>query len=349
MKKLKTVISGLGRIGWQFHIKGVAGNDGFDLAAVCDPLAERRDEANEKYSVKGYNNFREMIDAERPELTVIASPTHLHAEQAVYALERGSDVFLDKPMARDLAEADTIIAAKENSGRKLMMYQPHRYTAITQKIKEIIESGIIGDVYMIKTSACNYVFRNDWQSFKKYGGGMLNNSGAHSIDMTLYLSGSAAARVTGHMRRVASAGDADDVVKILIETVGGVTIDIDINMAAAVPLPHTIIYGSCGAISEFYKNDERRLLVRYFDPSERGKTTASDKLAAEGRRYVTAAPENWKETEYIVENEDGLGYYDKCYDYFALGDPPFVDVMESREVMRVIAECRKSAGWSQDL
>jgi len=196
-------------------------------------------------------------------------------------------------------------------------------------------------------SGCNFVYRNDWQSFKKYGGGMLNNSGAHSIDAAMYLSGSTAKRVCSHMRSVASSGDADDVVKILIETVNEITIDIDINMAAAVELPHLIVFGNCGAISENWRGDSRYLTVRYFDPLEQNKKAADDKTAAEGRKYVTSKPENWKEEEYLIEHEK-KSYYDKCRDYFAFGEKPFVDVAETREVMRIMNECRLSAGWSQD-
>jgi len=348
LKKLRTAVSGLGRIGWLYHIPGIMANEGFELTAVCDPLRERLNEAYEKYSVKGYTSFEEMIDAERPDLAVVASPTHLHAGQAVYALEHGVDVFLDKPMARDLAEADTIVKAKERTGKKLMMYQPSRFSATTQKLKKIIQSGVIGDVYMIKSSSCGFVFRNDWQSLKKYGGGMLNNYGAHSIDAALYLCGSTAKEVYGRMRRVAAAGDADDVVKILIETANGIAVDIDIILAAAASLPPTVVFGTHGAIEEIHGDDKIILRVRYFDPIEQKAAAANDSLAAEGRRYATAVPVNWKEAEYRIDYEKSLKYYEKCYEYFALDMPPFVDISESREVMRVMEECRRSAGWSQD-
>ena len=349
MKILKTALSGLGRIGWQYHIGNIAGNEGFYLAAVCDPLPERLNDAKEKYQANCYEDFYRMIDAEKPELTVIASPTVLHAEQAVYALEHGSDVFMDKPMACGLTEADKIISAKERNGRKLMLYQPYRLAA-AKKIKELIGTKIIGEVYMVKISSCDFVFRNDWQALKKYGGGMLNNYGAHYIDMALYLSGSTASRIDCHMRKVASAGDADDVVKILIETNNNITVDIDIVMAAAIPLPKLIVYGSCGAISEIDKEDGKRYInVRYFDASEQEKKAVDDRLSAEGRLYPTSAPKNWVEQEFQADCEIGLGYYKECYEYFALGKPPLVGINESREVMRVIHECKISANWNQDI
>jgi len=72
---------------------------------------------------------------------------------------------------------------------------------------------------------------------------MLNNYGSHYIDRLLYLSGSTAKRITCHLRTIASLGDADDVVKVLIDTENGIILDIDINMASAQPMPVWHILG----------------------------------------------------------------------------------------------------------
>jgi len=348
MKKLKTVVSGLGRIGWQFHIPSVHANNGFEFAAVCDPLDERLDEAKKAFHVNCYKNYTEMIDTEKPDLAVICSPTHFHAEQAVYAMESGCDVFLDKPMARDLAEARKIKAAYVHTGRKLMMYQPHRVTAETQSLKKIIESGIIGDVFMIKTTNLDYVERNDWQAFKKYGGGMLNNFGAHAIDRALYLAGSYAKKISASMFRIASLGDADDVVKILIETQNGVALDIDINMASMAGSSEIVAYGKSGAAKIEHKNNEIYWHVNYYESKEQETVSASDFLAAKDRRYMKSRPKVWSEKDYPVSKNDELDYYNECYKYFALGEEPFVPVADTMEVMRVIHECRKYAEWNQD-
>jgi len=84
---------------------------------------------------------------------------------------------------------------------------------------------------MIKYARSSYIRRNDWQTQKRYGGGMLNNYGAHAIDQLLYITGSKAADISCRLRRIATLGDADDVVKAVIETDNGIILDIDINMA----------------------------------------------------------------------------------------------------------------------
>lgn len=341
MKALTTVIAGLGRIGWDFHAPSVAAHAGFHLAAACDALPERLEEAREKYQVNGYTDFEEMLEKERPEVAVIATPTHLHVRHAVHAMECGCDVFLDKPIARDLAEADQIIEAQRRTGRKLMLYQPQRAQADIQALRSILQSGVIGEPYMIKMARTGFVFRADWQAFTKYGGGMLNNYGAHMIDAALYLANSKAERIYGKLYNIASAGDADDVVKIVIETENHITLDLDINMAAALEMPTMTVYGRHGAVTLLSGEGGHYYHARYFDPGKQARTVASEALAAADRKYVTSQPTAWQEKDFPIDRGESINFYDKCYDYFARNAEPFVPLAETREVMRVVEACRK--------
>ena len=350
MKKLRTVVSGLGRIGWQFHIPAIRANAGFELVGVSDPLEERLQEAKEAFGVNCYTDYYKMVDAEKPDLVVICSPTHVHAEQAIYAMENGYDVFLDKPMARDLEEAKKIAGVCECTGKKLMVYQPHRGTAVAQSLKKLINSGIIGDVFLMKMANISYVFRNDWQAFKKYGGGMLNNYGAHEIDRALFLTDSHAAKVSACMARIASLGDADDFVKILMEMKNGIAFDIEVNMAASLHFPQALVYGKNGAVSFDWDDQGPLFKVRYFDPKDRDQVPVYESLAAPGRKYMGAdtSPKSWKEETHRITNDEAVNFYDKCYDFYVLDKPAFVPMADTLEVMRIMNECRKYADWSQD-
>ena len=190
MQHLRTVVVGLGRIGWQFHLPEVVSHEGFELVGVVDPMQERRQEALSEFEAPGYQDLQSCLDGAAPDLVVIASPTPFHAGQAISAFEAGCDVFCDKPMAGTLAEADEMVAAAEKLGRKLMVYQPHRALQPTLSLKRILDSGVIGPVYMIKHARTSFTRRNDWQALRRHGGGMLNNYGAHIIDLCLHVAGS---------------------------------------------------------------------------------------------------------------------------------------------------------------
>lgn len=347
MKKLKTAVSGLGRIGWKFHLPSIIAHEGFELTAVADPLHDRIDEAYKKYGVKGYTSYIDLLDNEKIDLMVVASPTIFHVEQTIASFEHGIDVFLEKPMTPSLEEADILINSMQKNNRKLMVYQPDRVTHEFQALKSLVARGLIGPVYMIKHARSEYERRNDWQSLKQYGGGMLNNYGAHLIDQLLELAGSRAGRISCSMRKIVSMGDADDVVKAIIETENGIILDMDINMATAYELPKWYVLGSRGTIVfEVNGDNEGIFKAKYLLDDEMTELPLRSELAAADRRYGGFDRLKWHEEQVVVSSFKEIDYYEKCYSYYALDGDPYVPVRDTREVMRVIRECRRDAGWA---
>ena len=190
MKKIRTVVAGLGRIGWVYHLPQLKNHPGFELIAVADPMQERLEEAREFFpDTRIYTDVREMLETEHPDLAVIASPTIFHKEQILAAFECGADVFAEKPLSCDIDETAEIIAAMETSRHKLMVYQPRRLDKECQQAKELLASGILGKVHLIRRRIANFARRNDWQALKQYAGGMLNNYGVHFLDQLCYTAG----------------------------------------------------------------------------------------------------------------------------------------------------------------
>jgi scyllo-inositol 2-dehydrogenase (NADP+) len=341
MRTLRTAVVGAGRIGWMFHIPEARRHAGFDLVAVVDPLRERLDEVEAKFGVKGYLDYAELLGSEPLDLVVIASPTRFHADQALAAFERGCDVFCDKPLAPTLEEVDHIIAAMQAHGRRLMVYQPHRASVETVALREILRRDLIGPLYMVKRAWVDYHRRNDWQAFQRHGGGMLNNYGAHVIDLLLYLTGSRASRITCSLRTVASLGDADDVVKAVIETENGVILDLDINMASAQSTPRWHVLGKRGSV--LFDETEQAWRVRYYLPGDLTPLELHTELAAPERRYGSGETIPWREEIVPLSGFEPIDIYQRCYEYFAMGSQPFVPIDETREVMRVLDACRRDA------
>ena len=341
MNALRTAVIGLGRIGWQFHVPEVVQHEGFELVAVVDPLPERLKEAKSTFGATGYPSCEALLEAETLDLVVVASPTHFHADHAISAFARGCDVFCDKPMAISLQEADRMIAAMEQHDRKLMIYQPHRARSEAVALQEILRQDLIGPVYMMKRANANYDRRNDWQAFRKHGGGMLNNYGMHFVDQLLYLSGSRARRIACALRMIASLGDADDVVKVMIETENGMILDLDINMASAHPIPPWLVLGERG--SALLNEEQGAWEVRFFRQEQLADVPIQEGLAAYDRRYGSGEIIPWQEASFALADFETIDFYQKCYEFFALDGEPFVPISESREVMRVLDVCRKDA------
>jgi predicted dehydrogenase len=339
MKILKTAVIGLGRAGWQMHIPEVIKHQNFELIAVVDPLEERLEEANREFGVKGYKDCNELFDNESPDLIVIASPTHFHKDQAILSFKNGCEVLCDKPIARSLDEADEMIHSMEENNRKLMIYQPHRSYAETVALMDILSRELIGQIYMIKRAWTRYRIRVDWQAIKEYGGGELNNSGAHFIDQLIYLSGSQLKNLTCIPRKVISRGDAEDMAKIVMETENGIILDLDINMAAAIPIAPWQILGDRGSI--IWDDEKQAWQVRYYLAEDLSEFNLQNNLAADNRSYCDDQNIPWKEEIVPIKNYNPVDFYDKCYEYFALDKEPFIPISQSREIMRIVEDCGK--------
>lgn len=337
-KTIRCGVCGLGRIGWHFHLPAISKTPGLTLAAVADPLAERLAEAQQTFGVEHtFTDWKAMANTNLIDLAVIASPTIFHKEQCEFFMNAGIDVFCDKPMALDLAEAESMADFAQKHQRKLMVYQPHRLTGTAIKAREIIASGKLGRIYQIRRNCYSFVQRNDWQAFLAQGGGMLNNYGAHFIDQLLYIGGDK--QVTDLRcitERLLSAGDAEDFVAVDMRGKSGILYRMDINMAHPLPGNEMEISGTLG--SAVFRNNLWQ--IKYCEQLSTVSTARN--MAAPGRRYP-AKEQNFIEEEAVNPEVNSSNWYLYCRDYFNGDAAPFVPLAETLEVMRILKECRSSA------
>ncbi|MDA0746660.1 MAG: Gfo/Idh/MocA family oxidoreductase [bacterium] len=337
--KLKIAVAGLGRVGWTFHFRRAHESDRFDLAAAIDPLEERLAEAREISGCRTYKTYGAFWKKEKPDIVAIATPTKLHERMARQALREGCHVILEKPMTTTLKSTDRILEEAEKHNRQVFVYQPHRLTAETQTIREIIHSGILGPVYLLRRTSTRYTRRSDWQSLKKNGGGMLNNYGAHFLDQLMYLSdGTPVTRVHCNLWAIATRGDADDVVKAWLKTESGQLLDVEINQATAIPAPPWHICGKYGTAVQ----EGRAFKIQYYDPAEAPPLEVTEG-AAPGRSYDNQDRLPWQEKEIPIDPEKQLDFYANLYDVLTQNAKPYIPSEDSRELMRILEQCRKSA------
>jgi predicted dehydrogenase len=337
--KLSIAVVGLGRVGWQFHFKQSLASNQFDLVAVVDPLPERLSEAHAESGCKTHSNFEALWSGSKPDVVAIATPTTMHEEMTCRALSEGCHVILEKPMTDSLESADRMLAAAQKHHRHIFVYQPHRLTPETQTAREIIQTGLLGNIYAIKRAVYRYTRRNDWQSLRKNSGGMLNNYGAHYIDQMMYLSDdSAVSEVHCSLWAIATVGDADDVVKAWIKKTSGQLLDVEINQASAHSLPGWHICGQYG--TAILENGVFK--VKYYDPNAAPPLDVIEG-AAPGRSYDNLDKLPWQERDFPVTKDKQRDFYANIYDVITNQAAPYIRIEESRELMRVIDLCRQSA------
>lgn len=263
---IKVGITGLGRSGWGIHADALTGlPEQFTIAAVYDPDPSRRAEAQARFGCRAYENYADLLGDRECELLVVASPSHLHRDDTVVALQAGKHVMVEKPMGTTLNEVDEMIAAARATGKVLTVNQNYRYAADFQKVKSILESGMLGRIIQIRIAVHQFQRRWDWQTLKQYGGGLLNNHGTHMVDWALLLIDDPMPEVFCHQDTTPLyAGDAESHVKILLKPQHGPLVDIELTQACAYPQQNWLVMGTHGSLS----SDRQTIRWKYFRPEE---------------------------------------------------------------------------------
>lgn len=341
MNKVPVGIIGLGRSGWDIHASTIKNHPAFCVAAVADPQLERQNEAIAQFGCAAYSTPAELLADSNVELVVIATPSHTHGELAEAALKAGKHVLVEKPMARNVAEADAMIECARASGKTLTAYQPRRVGSEFLKLHQILDSGVLGPIHLVKVQVYGYQRRRDWQTLRKFAGGMLNNLGAHYIDQALALAGGEWSDLFVDMRHIASAGDADDHVKIVFRGVAGLIVDIELSTAAAAPTPPLwTVLGQYGALT----GNLKRFDWKYYDPQSVPERRANENTPE--RAYEAPEDLPWvQESADLEANDLCADFYDHLFAMLREGAPSPAAPQEIRALTALFDECRKRSGF----
>lgn len=335
-------ILGLGRSGWSIHAMGLKDHPDYRISAVADPVAERRKEAEDTFGCAAYETPQGVIADPNVEVVVVATPSHTHVTLAKEALAAGKHVVVEKPMAESVQEIDDMIAAAGRADRLLTCYQPRRFDAEFVKIKEWIEGGRIGKVVMIRRGAYTYQRRADWQMLRKFGGGELSNTGPHLIDQVLLLLGDGDLDVYADLQHTIGAGDAEDHVKVVIQSESGAVADVEVTRCCAIPQPDWLIMGTYGTIV----GERGELYVKYCDPTRLPELEVDEGPAA-GRKYGTGEQIEWMEERWKPEGRvlQVKAFYDALRDSVRDGKPLYVTPESVRRQIDVIERARRVADF----
>lgn len=181
---------GFAGVGWigRNRLDAIAAQADVTIAAVADPVADAVERTLADYpTAERVDAFEQLLDLDLDGI-VIATPSALHASQAIAALERGIAVFCQKPLARTASETRAVVAAARSANRLLGIDLSYRYTAGMGAIRELVRSGELGEIYAIES-----VFHNAYGPDKPWfydpaasGGGCLLDLGIHLVDLGLW-------------------------------------------------------------------------------------------------------------------------------------------------------------------
>jgi predicted dehydrogenase len=170
------------------RLESIARSGVADIAAVADPeraLALQAARNSPRAAI--LSSFDALLEVELDGV-VMATPSALHAEQAVAALERGVAVFCHKPLGRNAAEARRVTDAARAAGLLLGVDLPYRFLTAARKIRELCRDGELGDVYNVDLVFHNAFGPDKWWAYdwQVAGGGCLIDLGIQLLDLALW-------------------------------------------------------------------------------------------------------------------------------------------------------------------
>lgn len=244
---IRTAILGYGRNGSTMHAGPVEQNEAFSMSAVCDIDPERRQQAAARFGCPVYEDYREMLRREELDLVCVVTRNHQHAPMACDCLEAGVDVLVTKPWAVSAAEAQGMIDQARASGRRLIPWLPARWGCELRRLRELVQAGAIGDVFLVRRAVSSFGTRCDWQTESACAGGYLLNWGAHIVDPPVQLVGGTVRSVYGCMRQTINPGDVEDVFLAVMTLADGTLVQAEYTIAAE-QLPAWVVQGTRGTM-----------------------------------------------------------------------------------------------------
>ena len=231
---MKYALIGCGRIAVN-HIKAALANE-LEIACVCDIDESHIDILLEKYdlngekgkSIKRYTDYKKMIEENKDlELCAIATESGVHAEIALYLIDKGINVIIEKPMAMSMEDADEIVRRSEEKGVKVCACHQNRFNVAVHQMREALEKGRFGklshgSIHVRWNRNKEYYDQAKWRGTWECDGGALMNQCIHGIDLLRWTFGDEIEEVYGATRQqFHSYLEAEDVGMALIKFKNG--------------------------------------------------------------------------------------------------------------------------------
>ena len=187
---MKVGLIGLGGMGF-CHFNCYKKMDDVEIV-VADIRVDMAKEKIGDDSIPVYASFEEMIEKENPDFIDVCSPSYMHTDMTVYALEHGKHVLCEKPMSINSSEAKRMIEAKERCGKLLMTAHVVRFMSPYVYLKSVVDSGELGKPVHVIMHRLSEVPRWSWENWmmdEEKSGHVTLDLSVHDIDFAQYVFG----------------------------------------------------------------------------------------------------------------------------------------------------------------
>ncbi|CAM3868527.1 Gfo/Idh/MocA family oxidoreductase [Mucilaginibacter galii] len=243
-----TGILSFGMSGRIFHAPFVHAHEGFKFKAV---LERNQKNAAEYYpDVVSYGSIEDLLNDAEIELVIVNTPNHLHYEQAKQALQAGKHVLVEKPVTANLVQLLELFDIAKAQNKHLLVYQNRRWDSDFLSVKEVIESGRLGDLVEAHFRFDRYKPTLSPKAFKETAGtpasGLVYDLGPHLLDQVISLFGKP---LTTH-KVIASHREGSEVADYFsyqLTYPHQLTVYVTSSLLVAQPLPSFVLHGTAGS------------------------------------------------------------------------------------------------------
>jgi UDP-N-acetylglucosamine 3-dehydrogenase len=235
---IKVAVIGVGSMGIN-HARVYSELAEAQLVAVCDVNSQTLRTVSDQLGVRGYSDYGEMLEKEKPEAVSIVVPTSLHERVASRALEAGAHVLVEKPITATYAEGQRLIAYAKANQRLLMVGHIVRFNPALQALKHKLDAGELGRIYQIVCCRIGpYPVRNQDVS-------VVIDLAPHDVDIMRYLTGLDPIRVYAETERRIHT-EHEDLLLGLLRFPDGMTGSLEINWLTPIKKREVLVLGEHG-------------------------------------------------------------------------------------------------------
>ncbi|HVZ00567.1 MAG TPA: Gfo/Idh/MocA family oxidoreductase [Dongiaceae bacterium] len=194
MSKLRVLAVGLGNMGMS-HAKAYARIDGYQVVAVCERNIARRALPPALQDAQRFAGFDEALAAVKPDVVSISTWSDSHAEYAIKAMEAGAHVFVEKPLADTVEDAERVVAAAKKTGRKLVIGYILRHHPSWTRFIELAKT--LGTPLVFRMNLNQQSSGKQWEDHKKLLQSLspIVDCGVHYLDVMCQITRARATRV----------------------------------------------------------------------------------------------------------------------------------------------------------